>query len=230
MRGPVAEQSAITGVCAWRAPFRARGSGAGERGAGERGVATFELMLVGLIAVLVLAISMPALLRTSPGADDTDARANLANAIGSAKASYFVSQMYSWEGSPLSPLSFDSQDPAFSWTTGSCSGQGPNCVSEHVVDVAARGDAQGVVIAVWSSVTRTCWFGADLESVPSVLPGDRSGMAFDSHPADAGSQLGAGDYYARSKTGVSSCSALTAVQSSEAIHWGTGSSDAGIVG
>ena len=49
---------------------------------------------------------MPALLRATPGANDTDARANLANAVVSAKAAYFVAQSYSWDGSPLSPLSF----------------------------------------------------------------------------------------------------------------------------
>jgi type II secretory pathway pseudopilin PulG len=221
MQGRVAEDSAVPVVPATR----------DSRVAGEHGVATFELMLVALIGVLVLAIAMPALLRTSPAANDTDARANLANAIDSAKAAYFVGQSYSWEGAALSPLSFDSQDPAFSWITGSCAGQSPACVSEQVVDVDSPGDAQGVVIAVWSSATRKCWYAADLQSVPRSLPEDRSGVPFDSRPGTVGAQPEAGVYYAKSDAGVSSCSARSAVGSSEDVtHWSPNPSEAGVIG
>ena len=178
---------------------------------GEHGVSTFELMLVALIGVLVLVISVPALLGTTPGANDTDARANLTNAIVSAKAAYFVNQSYSWKGLPLSPLSFASAGSGISWTTGSCAGKSPSCVSEQVVDVNGPGDAQGVVLAVWSSIANTCWFAVDLESVPNVLSRDRRGVAFDSGSGSAGASLAAGVYYARSDAGVSSCSASTAL-------------------
>jgi hypothetical protein len=220
MLGPVADDGIVTTT----------GQVPGSRGAGEHGVAAFELMLVALIGVLVLAISMPALLRSSPGTNDTDARANLTNAVISAKAAYSVAQSYSWEDAPLSPLSFDSQDPAFSWTTGSCAGESPNCVSEQVVDVNTPGDSQGVVVAVWSSLTRTCWFATDLESVPEVLSADRSGRAFDAGSGAGRSRLVSGVYYARSEAGISACSADDAIRSPGAIRWGPSLSSAGAIG
>jgi hypothetical protein len=187
-------------------------------------------MLVALIGVLILAISMPALLHSSPGTDDTGARANLTNAVISAKAAYSDAQSYEWKGAPLSPLSFDSQDTAFSWTTGSCSGESPNCVSEQVVDVNAPGDAQGVVTAVWSSVTRTCWFAVDLESVPRSLAADRSGKAFDPGPDTADLQLGSGIYYARSDAGAPTCSAGDTLRSLGAVRWSPTLTTAGVIG
>ncbi len=220
MHGRVAGGRAIPGVPVTRE----------SRVAGEHGVASFELMLLALIGVLVLGISVPALLRTSPAANDTDARANLANAVDSAKAAYFVGQSYSWKGAALLPLSFDSQDPAFSWTTGSCAGQSPACVSEQVVDVNSPGDGQGVVIAVWSSVTRTCWYAADLQSVPRSLSEDRSGVPFDSQPDVVGPQPAGVVYYAKSHAGASSCIARSAVGSSGLTRWSTNQSQVGAVG
>jgi hypothetical protein len=197
-------------------------------GVNERGVAAFELVLVALIGMLVFAIAMPALLRTSPATNDIDARANLMNAVASAKAAYFVDQSYTWEGVPLSPLSFDSEDAAFSWTTGSCAGQSPNCVSEQVVDVNSPGDGQGVVVAVWSSVTKTCWYAVDLESVLEMISADRSGVAFDPDSSVDDSQLAVGVFFARSKDGVSFCSARTAALSPR-TNWGSNLTRAGIV-
>jgi len=200
------------------------------RGVGEHGVSTFESMLVALIGLLVLVISVPSLLRPTPGANDTDARANLTNAIFSAKSAYFVNQSYSWEGSPLSPLSFESADPAFAWTTGSCAGQSPSCVSEQVVDVNGPGDAQGVVLAVWSSIASTCWFAVDLESVPNVLTGDGRGVAFDSGTGSDGASLVGGVYFARSEAGVSSCSAGTVLKSPNRVVWSSSLMASGVVG
>ncbi len=202
----------------------------GLHGASERGVATFELMLLVLIGILLLTISMPALLRTVPRANDPGARANLLNAVVAAKAAYFVNQSFSWEGSPLSALSFEAQDPAFSWTTGSCAGKSPNCVSVQVVNVNSPGDSQGVVVAVWSSVTKTCWLAADLESVPNVLREDRSGVAFESRSTIHGSHLAAGVYYARSEAGASTCSAGSAAISRSDQHWGSSLAAPGVVG
>ncbi len=56
----------------------------------------------------------------------------------------------------------------------------------------------------------------DLESVPRPLPGDRSGMAFESGPAQlaTGLRLGGGDagvYVARSAAGVGTCTAAAAI-------------------
>ena len=202
----------------------------GLHGVSERGVATFELVLLVLIGILLLTISMPALLRAAPRANDPGARANLLNAVVAAKAAYFVNQSYAWKGSPLSALSFEAQDPAFSWTTGSCAGESPTCVSEQVVDVNSPGDSQGVVVAVWSSVTKTCWLAADLESVPNVLRDDRSGVAFESRSTIHGSHLAAGAYYARSEAGASSCSAAIAAVSRSDQHWGSSLSALGVGG
>ena len=200
------------------------------RGVGEHGVSTFESMLVALIGLLVLIISVPSLMGTTPGANDTDARANLTNAVVSAKSAYFVNQSYAWKGSPLSPLSFASADPAFAWTTGSCAGQSPGCVSEQVVDVNGPGDAQGVVLAVWSSIAGTCWFAVDLESVPNVLSGDRRGVAFDSGSGSDGASLAAGVYYARSGGRVSSCQANAVLKSPHRVGWSSSLTAAGLVG
>jgi hypothetical protein len=92
------------------------------------------------------------------------------------------------------------------------------------VDVDAPGDGQGLVVAVWSSLTRTCWFGVDLESVPRPLPGDRSGMAFESGPAQLATgavDSGAGDagvFVARSAAGVGTCTAAGAI-SPGGLRW-----------
>jgi hypothetical protein len=183
----------------------------------ERGISTVQAMSALLVVAVAFAVLVPTFLRTSPSAGDIDAHANLQVAMIAAKASYEVSQSYAYNGAPLSPLSFAAQGPGFSWITGSCVGNDPDCVSEQVVDVDAPGDGQGLVVAVWSSLTRTCWFGLDLETVPRPLPGDRSGMAFESGPAEAGPRaadsgvVAAGFYFSRSPAGANSCAAAAAL-------------------
>ena len=59
----------------------------------EEGVAAFELMLAALVVGLLVAIAMPALLRTTPRADNIDAQANLRNALIEAKAAYFDAEL-----------------------------------------------------------------------------------------------------------------------------------------
>jgi len=184
------------------------------RACGARGAAGPQLVLGGL-GVFLLIVGVVVALHGSPATSDTAARANLANSLVDARAAYDLSQSYSFDGSPLSTLSFDSQDPAFSWTTGSCAGRPANCVSEQVVDVHSPGDSQGVVLATFSSATDTCWYAADLESVPEPLPGDHAGSAFD--PGTAGGSrsgrdsIAEGIYYSRSKPGASVCSAGAAL-------------------
>jgi len=196
--------------------------------ASEEGVSSFELMLVALVVGLLVVIAMPALLRTSPRADNIDAQANLRNALVEARSSYYPTQSYAFNGSPLSPLSFATAAPAFSWTTGSCSSSGPNCVSEQVVDVDMAGDSQGVVLATWSSITRTCWFAVDLESVPKPFGTDRSGVAFDSLTKSANSLPGT--YFGRSASDATSCAASSAAGALAHSGWSPSLTSAGLVG
>ena len=198
--------------------------------ANEQGVAAFELMLVALVIGLVVVLVLPALLRTSPRVDNLDAQANLRNAAVGARAAYAPSQSYSYRGLPLSTLSFAASAPAYSWTTGSCSGGvGPDCLSEQVVDVNMPGDSQGVVLATWSSTTRTCWYAVDLETVPRVLASDRSGIAFEAAPNSDRAVSDVGIYYGRSPAGVSSCSAQDATRDYVHSGWSPNLGSAGVV-
>jgi Tfp pilus assembly protein PilE len=196
----------------------------------EHGVASFELMLAGLVVGLLLVIAMPALLRLPARANNVDAQANLQNAVVQAKAAYAPAQSYSFRGLPLSTLSFASSAPSYSWTTASCAGQSPNCLSEQVVDVGMPGDSQGVLLATWSSTTRTCWFAVDLETVPTVLDRDRGGVAFDTASHLNSAVSNAGIYYGRSSAGATSCSAADATGDSGHGGWSASVSGAGIVG
>jgi hypothetical protein len=187
--------------------------------AGEHGVSAVEALWVLLIGAVAVAALVPTFLNTTASsAGDIDARANLQVAMIAAKASYEVSQSYAYNGEPLSTLSFAAQAPEFAWTTGSCVGGGANCASEQVVDVDAPGDGQGLVVAVWSSLTRTCWYGLDLETVPRPLTDDRSGLAFESEPAPG--VVMAGVYVARSRVGVGNCAAAHAINPG-GLSWST---------
>ena len=206
-----------------------RKTGCRSRVAREQGVSSFELMLAALVVGLLVVIAMPALLRASPRADNVDAQANLRNAVIEAKGAYEPAQSYSFRGLPLSTLSFASSAPEFSWTTGSCAGQSPSCLSEQVVDLNMPGDSQGVVLATWSSITRTCWFATDLETVPRALHQDPTGVAFDTALKVSALSV-PGVYYGRSAKGATSCSAADATGGSGHEGWSANVSTAGIVG
>jgi hypothetical protein len=196
---------------------RIKASGAGS----ERGVSTVQAMSALLVVAVAFAILVPTFLRTAAtSAGDVDARANLQVAMIAAKASYEVQQSYAYNGGPLSTLSFAAQAPEFTWITGSCAGNQADCVSEQGADVDAPGDGQGLVLAVWSSLTKTCWFGVDLETVPRPLPGDHSGLAFEPLAlSGAGSGAdNAGFYIAKSPPGIGSCEASEAI-SSGGLDW-----------
>jgi type II secretory pathway pseudopilin PulG len=197
---------------------------------GQEGISNFELVLVGLVVALLLALAMPALLRGVPGANNIDAKANLANALVAARADYLSAQAYSYDGAAYPTISFLSEAPEFDWITGSCAGNESNCVSEQVVDVDSAGDGQGIVVAAWSSETRTCWYAVDLETVPRALAGDRTGAAFDSGANGNRSVSTAGVYYGRSAPGSSSCKASAAVTATGNADWGSSPGSAGIVG
>jgi hypothetical protein len=182
------------------------------------GTSLVEATWAALIVAVAIVILVPSFLKTSSTSDDVDAKANLQLALISARTSYEVNQSYDYNGAPLSPLSFAAQDAQFDWTTGSCAQRSAGCVSERVVDVYLPGDGQGVVLAVWSSLSNTCWYGLDLETVPHAIAADHDGVAFD----PSGTQRGvadAGFYEAPAPTGSSSCSAASAAAGSVRLDW-----------
>jgi Tfp pilus assembly protein PilE len=186
----------------------------------EQGRSGVEVMWVTLIAAILVTISVPTFFKTSVGATDIDAKANLQVAVVAARSSYEIQQAYSYQGIPLSTIALASAAPEFAWTTGSCANKGPACVSEQVVDVNNPGDAQGLVLANWSSSSSTCWYAMDLESVPRVLTDDHSGQALESGSTGvSGSVSDAGIYYARSAAGVSTCKAESGIDTSDPVRW-----------
>jgi hypothetical protein len=199
--------------------------------ADEKGkVSPFELMLVTIVVVILFALALPPLLRVPPQTSNIDANANLMNAVVAARNLYFSYQSYDYENTPYSPLSFAIQAPEFSWNTGSCAGKSTNCMSEAVVDMNSSGDAQGVVLAAWSSVTKTCWYALDAEMLPRAISDDSSGTAFDTGSNGNGTMADPGIYFGRSPSGVSSCSATDALDGSAHSDWSNAFSSAGLVG
>ena len=74
---------------------------------------------------------------------------------------------------------FSSSAPEFSWTNGACSGASQaNCVSMQVVDASSVGDGQGVILAVYSPTTQTCWYTVDLETPASSFTDTAPAVAF----------------------------------------------------
>lgn len=195
----------------------------------QRGVTTIEastaIVLVGILAIL----AVPHFIKTTPKTDDTSAQANLVNAVIEVKSLYSIDQAYSALGAAYPTISFESQAPGFAWTTGSCAAGTTNCVSEAVVDVRRAGDSQGVVLAAWSYSTKTCWYLADLESVPAEIVYDSHGTAFQDAFNGNGPVRNAGLWYGRSPSGASSCRASQAVAGTVS-HWGNSFSGAGVVG
>lgn len=204
----------------------------GRRRFDERGIAAVEMIVVSVIIALLMAYAVPTFLKSPPRTNDIIAKANLMNALIEAKVVYTNAQSYASDGSPYSTISFAGEAPGFSWRTGSCSGQGTNCISERVVDVRSVGDGQGVVLAAWSSSTDTCWYAVDLESVPSAISGDNEGTAFNDGWNGNGSVTTAGVYFGRSRSGASSCEATSAISAVDAspARWSSSIGSAGLVG
>jgi competence protein ComGC len=177
-----------------------------------------ETMWIALIVAVAVVIAVPTFMKSAARTDDVDAKANLRLALVSAKSSYEVNQSYDYDGGPLSTLSFAAQNPQFTWTTGSCEGKAPGCVSEKVVDVYEAGDGQGLVLGVWSNLTGTCWYGADLETVPHAIASDPHGVAFEPS-GPVGGVANAGFYEAQAPPGSKSCSAASVAAGSVRLSW-----------
>ena len=207
----------------------------------DEGFTLIELMVVLLIIAILLAIAIPTFLGVANSAGDRAAQSNLTNALTEAKAIYQNSAEYATtSGSTVTVLpvgTFSSSAPEFAWvqgtsaTTGGCfTSSASNCVSEQVVDASNAGDSQGIVLAVYSPKTATCWYALDLESTPSIIAGDTSYTPFwqTGHVPSGAST--AGVFYAK-KTGSSvsatNCNAFWAVGTAATFSWGQSYSSPG---
>jgi type IV pilus assembly protein PilA len=196
----------------------------GEAEAAEGGFTLIELMVVLLIIAILLAIAIPTFLGVTNTAGDRAAQSNLTNALTEAKALYQVNQSYSSGGATYTPGQFVSQAPEFTWTTGACASGVANCISFDVVNVATANDAQGLVLAAYSSKTSTCWYALDLESSPATFA---TGIV--SGGANKNAMTTAGVFYGKSPTNTTVCNASTGAAPATNANWGTSYSNASTV-
>jgi len=197
----------------------------------EAGFTLIELMVVLLIIAILLAIAIPTFLGVTNTAGDRAAQSNLTNALTEAKALYQVTQAYSTVsggGGVYSAASFTAQAPEFSWTTGNCAtSSASNCISFAVADVSTSGDAQGVVLAAWSSKTNTCWYAVDLENTPANLGADTNAIL--QTTTKNTSLTTAGVYYGKYSKAGTTCTATTGLNPGTAGNWSSTYSGAGNV-
>ncbi len=196
--------------------------------AAEGGFTLIELMVVLLIIAILLAIAIPTFLGVTNTAGDRAAQSNLTNALTEAKALYQVNQSYSASGATYTPGQFTSQAPEFTWTTGACAAGSSNCVSYDVVSVSVANDAQGLVLAAYSSKTSTCWYALDLESSPAPAAGLIVTTAGGTG-TDENAMTTAGVYYGKSPANTTTCTASTGAAPTHNAAWGTSYSNAGTV-
>ena len=192
------------------------GEGAAEA---EAGFTLIELMVVLLIIAILLAIAIPTFLGVANSAGDRAAQSNLTNALTEAKAIYQNSAEYattSGSTNTILPLAtFTASAPEFSWVTGSAaaggcfSGGASNCISEQIVDAGNTTDAQGIILATYSSKTQSCWYALDLESTPVVLASD-TGVPFKASGIAPTGATTAGVFYAVKKGPGTSTSPVSA--------------------
>jgi len=195
-----------------------------------------ELMVVLLIIAILLAIAIPTFLGVANSAGDRAAQSNLTNALTEAKAIYQGSAEYATtSGSTVTVLpvgTFTASAPEFSWlqgnttTTGGCSAStAANCVSEQVVDASMAADSQGLILAVYSPKTHTCWYATDLESTPATIATDTGYTAFIGAHTETGAAA-PGVYYAKKTSSVSATNCNGFYPTSTNFTWGTSYSTA----
>jgi hypothetical protein len=158
---------------------------------------------------------------------DRASQSNLINGLTELKALYQVTQAYSSNGHPYGVSVVTQQAPEFDWTTGNCSATNMDCLSFMVLDLASRGDAQGVAATAFSAATGTCWYAIDVEVAPQVIAGDSSALESKTHGPNA--SVKAGVFYAKSAPGVreASCSASSVLKAQKMVGWGDSFSSAG---
>ncbi len=175
----------------------------------EGGFTLIELMVVLLIIAILLAIAIPSFLGLTSSANDRAAQSNLTNAVTEA-ASQYQNNAQSFLAIQTLLLA---NAPEFAWTAGDCFGGIATCISYQVVDAASVGDSQGLVVAIYSKATQTCWFGVQLNANPAIS-GASGPTQF---TAMSGASTG-GTFYSRHNL-ATTCVASTAVTSGATWKW-----------
>jgi len=205
--------------------------------AAEAGFTLIELMVVLLIIAILLAIAIPTFLGVTNTAGDRAAQSNLTNALTEAKALYQVTQAYSnvsGGGGTYTYGAFAAQAPEFNWQAKgtNCEVLSSNCISVGVADVSTAGDAQGVVLAAWSSKTSTCWYALDLENTPAAITGDTSAIVTAAPNLNTAGSTGtlptAGVWYGKAAS-PAVCDATNAFAPAVNAKWGNTYTAAGLV-
>ena len=123
------------------------------------------------------------------------------------------------------------QEPSYTWENNgtACTSSIANCVSVAPVDVANNDDGQGVILAVFSANSNTCWYVMNLQGTPTAgLTDFATNDSFNANgaslPTDVagGTVNAAGTYYAKLKN-QANCSATTAATGT----WGPSYSNPG---
>jgi len=212
----------------------------GDEGA-EAGFTLIELMVVLLIIAILLAIAIPTFLGVANSAGDRAAQSNLTNALTEAKAIYQNSAEYATtaagSNTVLPIATFSASAPEFSWVQGSNAAGGgcftstnANCISEQVVDASVAGDSQGIVLAVYSPKTQSCWYALDLESTPTAFT-DVGYVSFWTPVTHVQTNAtSAGVFYAQKKASVTAvnCNAGYPSETAATFAWGQSYSSPGV--
>jgi prepilin-type N-terminal cleavage/methylation domain-containing protein len=211
----------------------------------DEGFTLIELMVVLLIIAILLAIAIPTFLGVANSAGDRASQSNLTNALTEAKAIYQNSAEYATPtagvNTALPIATFTASAPEFSWVQGSTVAGGgcftstnANCISEQVVDSSVAGDSQGIVLAVYSPKTQSCWYALDLESTPTAFTDAGGSPAYVSFwtpltHVQSGATT-AGVFYAQKKASVTAvnCNAGYPSQTAATFAWGQSYSSPGV--
>jgi prepilin-type N-terminal cleavage/methylation domain-containing protein len=202
----------------------------------ESGFTLVELMVTLLIVAILLSIAVPLFLGVTSPANDRATQSNLTNGLTETTLQYQDGGQ-SFLGVTAKMAS---AAPEFTWTTANstCSPSQPNCISVSPVDVTTADDNQGAIIAAMSK-TGTCWWVAQIQATPAVVPS--SGFLLNDTVGQSGNQSvgsrpatisAAGTYYAElsGPRAAAACRAGYPMTASSGFNWGTSFSTAGRAG
>ena len=191
----------------------------------EAGFTLIELMVVLLIIAILLAIAIPTFLGVTGSANDRSAQSNLTNGLTEASA-IFQGNSQSFTGI-LAAVTASA--PEFAWqAAGGAVTAGSNQIGINAVDVAASGDAQGVVLVDLSKNNSTCWWAVQLNTTPA--PAGIASTGFNTTGSGTGFQTSAttaGTYYAKKANATAAqCIATYPESKAGGFSWGTSYSNA----